>query len=93
MLSNVAQLGAPVNVYWAAVGAGFVVPATVTWKWPDCPVVIRALLTLVIVGATRLRLSFTVKLCVAAGLTPFVTVIVNVDGVLLAMLGTFVKSS
>ena len=93
VLSIVTQLGAPVRVYWAAVGVGVVAEASVTWKWPVWPVAMLVLFALVIVGATLLVLSLTVKLCVAAGLTPFDTVNVNVNGALFATVGTFVKSS
>ena len=49
--SKVTQLGAPVRVYWAAVGVG--APVTTTWKWADAvPELTVVLAALVIVGAT-----------------------------------------
>ena len=83
------QLGAPVKVYWTAVGVG--APVATTWKWPDWLEAIEVLFALVIAGAATV--SLTVKLCVALGLVPFVTVIVNVEGVLVVTVGAVAKSS
>jgi uncharacterized membrane protein len=73
LLVNVTPLGsAPVSVI---VGVG--VPVVVTVKVPAPPTVKVVLLALVIAGAWFAALTVSVKLCVAAGLTPLLAVIVN----------------
>ena len=88
-LSSATQLGAPVKLYWARVGVG--APVATTWKCPFWPARTEVLFALVIVGAATVSVS--VKLCVALGLTPLATVIVNVTGDEEVTVGALVKSS
>jgi len=73
VLSKLTPVGAPLIEY--VIG---VVPIAVTWNVPPVPFTTLLLFELVIAGATGAGVTVRLKVCVASGGTPLLTVIVKV---------------